>query len=46
MATVSHEAKPAPVTICSTRAGPAWVPIAAAPSWESEAGVHSRVENP
>lgn len=45
-ATVRQSAKPAPTTISCTFAGPAWVPIAAPTSWESEAGVHSSVEKP
>ena len=38
--------KPASATTSAILAGPAWAPRARPTSWESEAGVHSRVENP
>src|SRR5205807_1781927 len=36
---------PPAVTISRMRASPAWAPRASPTSWDSEQGVHSRVEN-
>ena len=38
--------RPARVTTSRIRASPAWAPSASPTSWDSDAGVHSRVEKP
>ena len=45
-AAIRNRVNPARSATSLIRAGPAWVPKAAAPGWDSDAGVHNRVENP
>ena len=45
-ATLAKRVNPPVVTTSRMRRGPAWVPMASPTSWESDAGVHSSVENP
>src|ERR1700728_758931 len=44
-AALRNRVKPAVVTTSLIRASPAWAPSASPTSWDSEAGVHSSVEN-
>ena len=43
---IRNRVNPAAVATSRIRAGPAWVPSASPTSCDSDAGVHSSVENP